>query len=152
MNEPAAVIAENVRQADSRRIDQLLAMTGRIADALDQDISALQRGQFDQLRSTDPEIAQLCAIYGREVAALKASGMKLVRSERTYALTAAAARLNKLLARHQTLVTAMRKASEGLVQAVAEEVQKSRDNVAPYRATPKAKRSETPAIVYNKVV
>jgi hypothetical protein len=47
----------------------------------------------------------------------------------------------------------MRQASEGLILAVAEEVEKSRQRGAPYNATPKPKRqSSTGAIVYNKVV
>jgi hypothetical protein len=152
MNAPATVIANRTEQNETRRIEQLLALSTRIADALEADIAALEEGRFDRLRSTDPEVAQLCAIYGREVAALKSSGAKLARSAQTVALAESAARLNRLLTRHQSLVTAMRKASEGLVQAVAAEVQKSRDDIAPYRATPKERRSEAPAIVYNKVV
>jgi len=62
------------------------------------------------------------------------------------------ARLNGLLARHQRLVSCMRHASEGLVQAVAEEVQKTRERVAPYSPAQKPKRGPGDAIVYNNVV
>jgi hypothetical protein len=69
------------------------------------------------------------------------------------ALKESGGRLSRLLGQHETLVACMREASEGLIQAVAEEVEKSRKRGEPYSATPKPKRQgSTGAIVYNKVV
>jgi hypothetical protein len=135
------------------RLEQLLAMSLRIGDAIALDIDALEKGRFDELKTTDPEIERLCTIYGQEVKALKADGgAKDAPPELAAKLRESGARLNGLLARHRRLVSCMRHASEGLVQAVAEEVQKTRERAAPYSASPQAKRGPGDAIVYNNVV
>ena len=135
------------------RCEQLLAMSIRIGDAIEADIAALENGKFDALKTADPEIERLCAIYGHEVKALKSDGGVVgVPAALVGKLKESGARLNGLLARHERLVGCMKKVSEGLVQAVAEEVQKTRETAAPYAASPKAKRPATGAIVYNNVV
>ena len=136
-----------------RRLEQLLAISKRLSEAISADIAALEQGAFDNLTTTDPEVARLCALYGREVMALKASGgIKNMPEQVIAALKDSGGRLKKLLARHESLVACMRQASEGLVQAVAEEVEKSRKRNAPYSGTPRPKRVSTGAIVYNKVI
>jgi hypothetical protein len=137
-----------------RRMENLLAMSNRLCDAISTDIAVLEKGEFGSLASTDPEVGRLCALYGREVMALKRSGgIKNMPAELVDALKESGGRLNRLLGQHESLVACMRQASEGLIQAIAEEVEKSRQRGAPYSATPKPKReSSTGAIVYNKVV
>ena len=142
-------------QIDSRklRLEQLLIMSIRIGDTIAHDIVALEKGKFGELKTADPELDRLCAIYGREIKALKADGgVKDAPAELVAKLRESGTRLNGLLARHQRLVSCMRNVSEGLVQAVAEEVQKMRELVVPYSATPKPKRGSGDAIVYNNVV
>jgi hypothetical protein len=139
--------------AKTGRCEQLLAMSLRIGDAIEADIAALEKGRFDSLKTADPELERLCALYGREIKALKSDGgVQGVPSALVDKLKVAGARLNGLLARHERLTGCMRSVSEGLVQAVAEEVQKSRESAAPYAANPKAKRPFADAIVYNNVV
>ena len=147
----------NIDPADhamQRRMENLLSMSHRLCDAISTDIAALETGEFGALASTDPEVGRLCALYGREVMALTNSGgIKNVPVELVDALKDAGGRLSRLLGQHESLVACMRQASEGLIQAVAEEVEKSRQRGAPYSATPKPKRqSSAGAIVYNKVV
>jgi hypothetical protein len=135
------------------KLEQLLAMSNRIGNAIASDIAALEHGKFDALATTDPEIEKLCALYGREVIALKASGgLKGAPTPLLAALKESGARLNALLKRHGLLVGAMRNAAEGIVHAVAEEVEKTRAAKAPYSAKPKAPRGTSGAIVYNRVV
>ncbi len=151
MNAP--VKNDEARAVQVRRLEQLLAISKRLGDAIEADIAALERGAFGELTSTDPEVARLCALYGREVTALKASGgIKNMPEQLIATLKQSGGRLNKLLARHESLVACMRQASEGLIQAVAEEVEKSRRRNAPYSGTPKPKRVSSGAIIYNKVV
>ena len=137
-----------------RRMENLLAMSNRLCDAIAADIEALEQGDFGKLTSTDPEIGRLCALYGREVMALKNSGgVKNAPAELVAALKDSGGRLNKLLGQHESLVACMRQASEGLIKVVAEEVEKTRTRGAPYSALPKPKRqSSAGAMVYNKVV
>ena len=139
--------------AKTRRLEQLLAMSVRLGDAIELDIVALESGRFEELKTTDPEIDRLCALYGREVTALKADGgLKGASPDLRQQLKESGKRLNGLLARHTRLVSAMRHASEGLVQAVAEEVQKTREREAPYVPPTRLKPKTGDAIVYNKVI
>ena len=142
------------RSHQTAALEKLLAMGKRLADAVAADIAALERGAFQELRTTDPEIAGLAAHYAREIAALKAAGgVRNAPAALVAALRDAGARLKTLLVHHERLVHAMREASEGLVQTIAEEVEKSRNRSVPY--TPQAaqaKPAASGAIVYNKVV
>jgi hypothetical protein len=136
-----------------QRLEHLLTTSTRLGDAIALDIAALEKGEFADLKTTDPEIDRLCAVYGREVKALKADGgIKGAPPHLVAKLKESGARLNGLLARHERLVWAMRQASEGLVHAVAQEVKKTRESTAPYQPASKAKRSSGEAIVYNKIV
>jgi hypothetical protein len=149
----AALDTETAKAEQLRRLEQLLAISKRLADAIAADIAALEQGAFGNLTTTDPEVARLCALYGREVTALKASGgIKNMPEQLIATLKDSGGRLKKLLSRHESLVACMRQASEGLIQAVAEEVEKSRKRAAPYTGAPGAKRVSSGAIVYNKVV
>ena len=150
MSNATKPLREDTRQ---RRLEQLLAMSTRIGDAIALDIAALEKGEFGDLKTADEDIEKLCAIYGREVKALKADGgVKDAPPQIVAQLKESGARLNGLLARHERLVSSMRNVAEGLVQAVAQEVQKTRERMAPYAPASKAKRGSGDAIVYNKIV
>jgi hypothetical protein len=148
--DPEAVSAERQRM----RLEQLLTVSGRLIEAVAADIAALEKGEFGELKTTDPEIERLCAFYGREVRALKAQGgIKRAPAALLAAMRESGAQLDRLLKRHEHLVGAMREASEGLMKAVAEGVDKIRTGDAPYTPVPKAKAgASTGAIIYNKVV
>lgn len=139
---------------NQRRLEQLLTLSDRLCAAIAADIAALEKGDFANLATTDPEIGRLCAMYGREVMALKgAGGIKDAPPSLIAALKEAGGRLNQLLGQHEALVACLRQASEGLIQTVAEEVDKTRRRGAPYSPVPKAKRETSAgAIVYNKIV
>ena len=139
---------------NQRRLEQLLTLSNRLCDAIATDIAALEKGDFANLATTDPEIGRLCAMYGREVMALKgANGIKDAPPLLIAALKEAGGRLNHLLGQHEALVACLRQASEGLIQTVADEVDKTRKRGAPYSPVPKSKRETSAgAIVYNKVI
>jgi hypothetical protein len=142
-------------KAQTQRLERLLSMGTRLAGAIEGDIAALNKGAFDQLHTTDPEISNLALLYRNEVTALKKSGGvgKGAPAVLVSELKSLGKRLKKSLSRHEQLVMAMRQASEGLVQAVAEEVEKSRARTATYSAQPRGTNpGPSGAIVYNKVV
>jgi hypothetical protein len=142
-----------IEDDQTMRLENLLTMGRRLADAIAADIEALERGALNELATTDPEIGRLAAQYAREVAALKAAGgIRRAPRALTAALKEIGARLKHLLLRHDRLVACMREASEGLIQTIAEEVDKTRKRTAPYTAKPKAKSGGGDPIVYNKVV
>jgi hypothetical protein len=148
--DPNALTAERQRM----RLEQLLIVSRRLVEAVGDDIAALEKGAFDELKTTDPEIERRCAFYGREVRAMKTEGgIKHAPAALLAAMRESGAQLDRLLKRHEALVATLREAAEGLVKAVADGVEESRAGAAPYNRAPKAKRSSSPgAIVYNKVV
>jgi hypothetical protein len=148
--DPEIVAAERQRM----RLEQLLTISGRLIEAVGADITALEKGEFGELRTTDPEIERLCAFYGREVRALKAEGgIKRAPASLLAQMRESGAQLDRLLKHHERLVGAMREASEGLMKAVADGVDKIRTGDAPYTPVPKAKQvAASGAIIYNKVV
>jgi hypothetical protein len=156
MNAPAQKIValdDAVAASQTMRLEQLLTMSRRISDAIAADIAAIEKGNVPAVGTSDPEIEKLCAHYGREVAALKsAGGIKHAPPALIAKLRESGARMKKLLSRHERLVLCMREASEGLVKAVAEEVEKTRLEGVPYTAHPGGKRGSGGAIVYNKVI
>ena len=144
-----------VAERKKLRLEQLLTVSRRLSGAIAADIEALERGAFGDLKTTDPEIERLCAYYGREVKALKAEGgIKHAPAQLIAALKESGAQLSDLLKTHERLVAAMRHAAEGLVQAVAEGVERTRAGERPYSANPAPKRTSpaSGAIVYNKVI
>ena len=136
------------------RLEQLLTVCRRLCDAIGSDIAALEKGSFGDLKTADPEIERLCSFYAREVKALKAEGgVKRVPAPLLAALRTSGAQLDELLKKHERLVTVVRQAAEGLVQAVAEGVEMERNGAAPYAPPAQVKRAASSgAIVYNKVV
>ena len=87
------------------RLEHLLAMGKRLAAAIEADITALERGAFQDLRSTDPEIAKLAALYAREVATVKAAGgIGDAPAALVAALKETSVRLKAGLLRHDRLV------------------------------------------------
>jgi hypothetical protein len=152
---PAQTTPNNVQAERQRlRLEQLLTVSKRLIEAISGDIAALERGALSELKTTDPEIEKLCAFYGREVRSLKADGpVKGVPKALIAALRETGSQLDTLLIRHERLLAAMREASEGLVQAVAEGIEKSRAGSRPYGQKPAPKRAPSGgAIVYNKVI
>lgn len=151
MTAPANVIPQ---QTTERRMEHLLAMSNRLCESVSADIAALEQGDFSKLATADPEVGRLCALYGREVMALKnAGGVKDAPAELISALRDSGAKLKRLLGQHESLVSCVRQASEGLIQTVADEVEKSRKRGTPYAPTTKPKReTSSGAILYNKVL
>src|SRR5215470_5408470 len=93
--EPAA--AERRRM----RLEQLLSVSRRLGVAIEADIAALEKGEFGELKTTDPEIERLCSFYAREVKALKAEGgIKQAPAALLAAMREAGARLDVALRKH----------------------------------------------------
>jgi hypothetical protein len=151
---PAKSDIDMTTQRQGMRLEQLLIVSGRLIQAIEADIAALEKGAFGELKTTDPEIERLCTFYGREVRALKSEGgVKRAPAPLLAALKESGGTLESLLKRHERLVGAMREAAEGLVKAVADGVEQIRTGGAPYAAVPRGKRvSSAGAMVYNKVV
>jgi len=139
--------------AEAGQFELLIAMAERLIEALEADIAALKAGRPQDLRTLDPEIQRLSAVYGREAARLDPARAKAAPAELRKRLFSVTSRFKDALGLHTRLITRMRRASEGIVKAVAEEVERRRAPFTTYSApTAKAYRPTKGAFVYNKVV
>jgi len=136
--------------ADAQKIERLIAMAQRLIDALEGDLAALAKGNPRGLRTIEPEMLRLSALYGREAASLSAAEAKAAPADLRKRLVDATGRFRDLLAAQTRLLTRMRGASEGMIRAVAEEIERQRAPLRVYGAaqTPRARDS----LLYNSVV
>ncbi|MBV8979110.1 MAG: hypothetical protein JO261_05380 [Alphaproteobacteria bacterium] len=135
--------------AEEQRIERLLAMAERLIAVLEADVALLKSGKARGLKTTDPEIVRLSALYGREAAGLNAQAAKAAQPEMVKRLTEATGRFRALLEIQMRLLARMRAASEGMIHAVAEEIERRRAPLRTYGLSPAARNSG--ALLYNNV-
>jgi hypothetical protein len=102
--------------------------------------------------SLDPEIQKLTAVYGREaqnfdIRIAKAAPVAL----RTRFLTITA-KFREVLQLHGRMLTRVKNASEGMVQAIAREVERMNAPTRTYGPRPTAAPRPSGAMVFNRVV
>ena len=138
--------------ADPQKIELLIAMAERLIAALEADIAALKAGRPQELRTTDPEFQRLSVMYSREAAGIDAARAKAAPSELRRKFFDSTAKFRDVLALHARLLTRMRHASEGIVKAVAEEIERRRAPTCIYAPAASYARPHAAAIVYNRVI
>jgi len=138
--------------AEQPRIERLIALTERLTVALEADIAALERGRAREMRSIEPDIQQLTAFYGREAAAVGPAMAKAALPATRARLAQVTKRFRETLALHARILARVRNASEGLIRAVAQDVEKRRQATRPYARTPAPVTRSTGAMIYNSVV
>ena len=136
--------------AEAQKMERLLAMASRLIEALEGDIEALKRGNPRGLRTIEPEILKLCALYGREAAALDPAAAKAAPPDLRRRLADATGKFRDLLGVQTRLLTRLRGASEGMIRVVAEEFERQRAPLRPYGAAPAQKSGG--ALLFNNVV
>jgi hypothetical protein len=138
--------------ADPQKIELLIVMAERLIAAIEADIAALKAGRPQELRTIDPEIQRLSALYGREAAGLDPARAKAAPSELRRKFFDTTAKFRDALALHARLLTRLRNASEGIVKAVAEEIERRRAPTCSYAPAASAARPHAAAMVYDKIV
>ena len=137
---------------DRQKIELLITMAERLIGALEADIKALKAGRPQEMRMIDPEIQRLSAIYGREAAGLDPARAKAAPADVRRRFFDTTARFREVLALHTRLITCVRNASEGIVKAVAEEVERRRSSVRTYAPAAANYRPQAGAIVYDNLI
>jgi hypothetical protein len=137
---------------DDPKIERLITMAERLIAALESDITALKAGTPSRMVSMDPEIQKLSVIYGREaqnfdVRIARAAPLPL----RTRFLTITA-KFREVLQLHARMLTRVKNASEGMIQAIAREVERINAPTRTYGPRPGAAPRPSGAMVFNKVV
>jgi hypothetical protein len=134
------------------KIERVIALSDRIAEILGTDIAALERGSAKELRTNDPTVQQLTLQYAREAGSIGAAAAKAMPADLRDRLTASTKRMNDVLKRHQRIITRVRTVSEGMIRAVAGEVERRRNFQRNYSRTPSARPQASRSILYNSVV
>ena len=136
------------------RAQRLIAMGERLADALDADIASLLRGKPGEMRLIAAEVQQLGLNYSKESRALDQKAVKVLPAETRRRLADSTRRFRDSLQRHQRVLTRVRNASEGMIRAVAEEVERRGASTRNYSAKPMRPAAPRPAqaMLYNNVV
>ena len=140
----------NVEKSGEERIERVLILTRRLTDALLADIDALERGRPGEMRTIVPETQQLLSHYAREASALKAQLRNLPSVVRA-SLTKATARLHDALTLHERRLSRVRRASEGMIRAIVDDVEQRKRLTRTYAPRPSA-RPAPGALLYNGVV
>lgn len=136
---------------DPHKIERLMVMTERLTEALQADIAALERGRPREMRSHQPDMQQLSALYTREARAINPDALKTLPREVRDPFTRATQRFREVLMLHARVLTRVRNATEGMIRAIAEDVAKRKNAQRPYAPKPTAPRSPG-ALIYNSVV
>ena len=138
--------------ADPQKIELLIALAERLIAAIEADIAALKAGHPQELRTTAPEFQRLSMLYSREAQSLDPNRTKTAPEALKKRLTTATAKFRETLGLHQRLLTRMRHASEGIVKAVADEVQRQRAPTTTYAPPKSGYRPANVPMIFNGVV
>jgi hypothetical protein len=137
---------------DDSRMERLIALATRIIAALETDIAILKEGGHGALATVDPEIQKLTAIYGREAQGFDvriAQSAPPTLRQRFFAITA---KFREVLQLHARMITRVKNASEGLIRAIATEVDRANTPMKTYGPRPGYKPQPSGAMVFNRVV
>jgi hypothetical protein len=140
------------KMEDAPRIERLIAMAERLIVALESDIAALKDGKPQALSVGDPEFQRLTAIYGREAQGFDIRIAQSARADLRARFIAITAKFREVLQLHARMLTRVKNASEGLIRAIAEEVQRVNAPMRTYGPRPGVAPKSSGAMVFNKVV
>jgi hypothetical protein len=138
--------------SEQPKIEQLIAMAERLIVALEGDIAALKAGTPAQMRSMDPEIQRLTAIYGREAQNFDIKLAQAAPAPLRARFLAITAKFREVLQLHARMLTRVKHASEGMVRAIAAEVERMTQTSRTFGPRPGYAPQSSGAMVFNRVV
>ncbi|MBS0472937.1 MAG: hypothetical protein JSR60_17840 [Proteobacteria bacterium] len=134
------------------RIERLVTMAERLIEAIEGDIAALKAGTPGAMRTLDPEIQKLSALYGREAQGLTPDAAKSAPAPLRNRFVEVTQKFRDVLALHARMLTRMRNASEGMIKAIADEVNRQAAPTRTYNPRAAAYGKPSQAMVFNSVV
>jgi hypothetical protein len=141
-----------IKHEDTPRIERLIALAERLVDALEADIAALKAGKPAEMRSADPEIQKLSAIYGREAQTFDIRIAKAAPPSLRERFLVITAKFRDVLQLHARMLARVKNASEGMIQAIAREVDRMNMPTRTYGPQSGYKPQPSGAMVFNRVV
>lgn len=137
---------------DTPRIERLIMMAERLIAALEIDIAVLKDGRPADLVTNDPEIQKLTAIYGREAQGFDPRIAQAAPAPLRQRFVAITAKFREVLQLHARMITRVKNASEGMIRAIASEVERVNAPMRTYGPRPGQAPQSSGAMVFNKVV
>ncbi|GAA0551556.1 hypothetical protein FHS83_001379 [Rhizomicrobium palustre] len=137
---------------ETEKLERIIVMAERLYEALEGDIAALKAGRPQEMRSLDPEIEKLTMLYSREVTNMDPQRTKAAPSEIKKRLIAATSKFRDTLKMHQRLLVRVKNASEGLIKAVANEVDRQHAPQVTYAPASANYKKNPVAMIYNGVI
>jgi hypothetical protein len=137
---------------DTPRIERLIALAEKLVVALESDIAELKSGRTATLRTNDPEVQKLTALYTREAQGFDpriAQSAPPTLRQRFMAITA---KFREVLQMHARMIARVKNASEGIVRAIADEVERANAPVRTYGPRPGYKPQSSGAMLFNRLV
>jgi hypothetical protein len=140
------------KMEDTPRIERLIAMAERLIVALESDIAELRNGRTATLKTNEPEIQTLTALYGREAQGFDPRLAQSAPPSLRQRFIAITAKFREVLQLHARMLTRVKNASEGLVHAIAIEVERANAPMRTYGPRPGIAPKSSGAMVFNHVV
>ncbi len=137
---------------ESERIERLVKMAERLIEAVEADITALKAGTPQAMRTTDPEVQRLSALYGREAQGFSRDSIKNVPPPLRNQFAATTSKFRELLTLHARMIARVRNASEGMIKAIADEVDRQAAPMRTYSPVKSAYARPAQAMIYNSVI
>jgi hypothetical protein len=130
------------------RVDQLITLTERLTRLMAEDLAELEARRPSLARSE--ELGRLANVYRHESARVRRDPALIAGAPAPdrARLRAATEAFERTMTRHMQVVEAARTISEGLVRAIAEEMDRTRPRAAGYG--PKSRTGDNAAMAYNK--
>ena len=141
-----------VKLEDTPRVERLIALAERLIVALENDIAELKNGRTATLTTSDPEIQKLTALYTREAQGFDpriAQSAPPTLRQRFVAITA---KFREVLQLHARMIARVKNASEGIIRAIADEVERANAPMRTYGPRPGYKPQSSGAMLFNRVV
>jgi hypothetical protein len=138
---------------DDPRIERLISLAERIIVALEGDIAALKEGRTGALSTSNPEVQKLTAIYGKEAQGFDLRLAQNAPPSLRQRFLAVTAKFREVLQLHARMITRVKNASEGMIRAIAAEVERANAPMRTYGPRPgTAPPRSCGAMVFNRVV
>ena len=137
---------------DVPRIERLISLAERLVAALEADIAALKAGKPTDMQSMSPEIQRLSALYGREAQNFDVRIAKSAPPSLRAKFVAITTKFREVLMLHGRMLARVKNASEGMIQAIAREVERMNAPTRTYGPRPPARPVSNGAMVFNRVV
>ena len=137
---------------DTPRIERLIALAEKLVMALENDIAELKSGRTTALRTNDPEIQKLTALYTREAQGFDPRIAQSAPPTLRQRFMAVTAKFREVLQMHARMIARVKNASEGIIRSIADEVERTNAPTRTYGPRPGYKPQSSGAMLFNRVV